>query len=104
MKLLKKLFVAGLFASFSTLAFASAGAVNINKASAHTLEHSLKDISASQAHAIVAYRRKHGPFLNLSELLYVKGVGRAQIKPNYKDMKVGDVNGSMEKGPGSRGV
>ena len=104
MKLLKKLFVAGLFASFSTLAFASMGVVNVNKASARTLEHDLKDVSSSQAHAIVSYREKHGPFLNLSELMYVKGVGRAQIKPNYKDMKVGKVNGSMRKLKSARGV
>ena len=104
MKLLKKLLVAGLFASFSSLAFANAGAVDINTASAHALSHDLKDISGSQARAIVKYRQKYGPFLNLAGLMYVKGVGRAQIKPNYSHMTVGKVNGSMRKGPGRRGV
>lgn len=97
MKLFKKVLLTVLFASISSLAFAASSVVNVNKASAGKIEQDLKDISATQAHAIVTYRKKHGPFLNLQELLFVKGVGRAQIKPNYKDMTVGKVDGSMRK-------
>jgi competence protein ComEA len=40
----------------------------------------LPGIGETRARAIVAYRNAHGGFRNLSQLLQVKGIGRALLK------------------------
>jgi competence protein ComEA len=40
----------------------------------------LPGIGETRARAIVAYRSAHGGFRNLSQLLQVKGIGRALLK------------------------
>jgi len=40
----------------------------------------LPGIGPSRARAIVAFRTAHGPFRSLSQLLQIKGIGRALLK------------------------
>lgn len=48
--------------------------LNINTASAAELD-ALPGIGPAKAQAIVAYRRKHGPFATPADLVQVKGIG-----------------------------
>lgn len=73
-----------LFFSFSI----ACGAVNINRANAAQLE-TLYGIGPSKAKEIVAYRKSHGPFRTVGEIVNVKGIGpktlekmRSQITVN----------------------
>ncbi len=49
-------------------------AVNINSADEAALE-SVNGIGRAKAAAIIKYRKDHGPFKTLNELLKVKGIG-----------------------------
>lgn len=53
--------------------------VDLNRADEAALE-GLPGIGEAKARAIVAYRTAHGGFRNLSQLLNVKGIGRALLK------------------------
>ena len=53
---------------------ARAQPVNINTASAAELD-ALPGIGPAKARAIVAHRRKHGPFASPGDLVAVKGIG-----------------------------
>ena len=68
----------------SMLAFAAwaAGPVNINSASAEEISESLNDIGLSKAALIVEYRKTHGSFTHVDELVNVKGVGLRTIDKN----------------------
>ena len=68
----------------SMLAFAAwaAGPVNINSASAEEISESLKGIGLSKAELIVKYRKTHGSFTHVDELVNVKGVGLRTIDKN----------------------
>lgn len=56
--------------------------LNINRASAAELSSTLKGIGPSKATAIVAYRKTHGPFHSIDELVKVKGIGSSTISKN----------------------
>ncbi|OCX11582.1 ComEA family DNA-binding protein [Pseudomonas graminis] len=56
--------------------------VNLNSASAETLQKELSGIGAAKANAIVAYREEHGGFTAVDELLEVKGIGKALLDKN----------------------
>ena len=69
-------------------AFAHA-AVNINTADAKTFDKEMKGVSPKTAQAIVDYRVKNGPFKSVDDLEKVKGVGKATIEKNRKNLTLG---------------
>ena len=64
-----------------------AGQVNINSADASTLAE-LKGIGDVKAQAIVDYRKKNGPFTNISDLQKVKGISAKTIEKNQQDLSL----------------
>lgn len=66
----------------------SDGAIlNINTASAAELT-SLTGVGHTTAAAIVDYRKAHGSFGSVDELLYVKGIGAATLNKNRHRLSV----------------
>lgn len=63
--------------------------VDINTADAAELARVLHGVGRSKAEAIVAHREKFGPFTNVDELRYVKGIGDATVERNRARMTVG---------------
>lgn len=61
------------------LALFTAGPLDLNRIDFDTLRV-LKGVGPKMAAAIIAHRRKHGPFQRIEELLEVKGVGPAKLK------------------------
>ncbi len=57
---------------------ASSGPVNLNTASGIQLE-SLPGIGPATAAAIIAYREEHGGFVEVADLLGVRGIGEAKL-------------------------
>lgn len=55
--------------------------INVNTADALALTN-LKGVGEKKALAIIAYRRKHGPFASLADLEEVPGIGPAIIERN----------------------
>jgi competence protein ComEA len=82
----------------SLLAFAlalpafAATPVNVNKADATTLSHSLDGVGPTKAAAIVAYRDEHGPFKNVDDLSQVKGIGPATLERNRSAILLSDAD------------
>ena len=64
-----KIFLALLF--FSTLLFS---AINVNKANSAQLQ-TLNGIGPTKAQEIIDYRKSHGGFKTVEELVNVKGIG-----------------------------
>lgn len=58
---------------------AQASAIDLNTADERALL-GLPGIGPSRARAIVAYREAHGGFRSLSQLLQIKGIGRALLR------------------------
>ncbi len=56
--------------------------ININQASADTLDLALDGIGAKKAQAIVDYRELHGPFASVEDLANVKGIGAGTLERN----------------------
>lgn len=73
--------------------------VNVNKADAATIAHSLDGIGASKAEAIVAWREAHGPFKTVDELTQVKGVGPATLERNRDAILLTDAPGDAKAAP-----
>jgi len=63
----------------SFLGSASAGLIDINKASKEDLER-LPGIGPKTAEAIIAYRESHGLFERVEDLLQVKGIGPKKLE------------------------
>lgn len=63
-----------------------AGPVNINTADAEAISNALTGIGPKKADAIVQYRKEHGQFKALDELVNVAGIGEKTIKANEKDI------------------
>jgi competence protein ComEA len=55
------------------------GPINLNSATAEQLDD-LPGIGPATAAAIVAYRRDHGPFQSVDQLLDVRGIGAAKLE------------------------
>lgn len=55
------------------------GQININTASAEEIAAALKGIGMRKAEAIVAFRTTHGNFVDVEELVEVKGIGEATL-------------------------
>ena len=62
--------------------------VNLNAASAETLQKELSGIGAAKANAIVAYREDHGGFTAVDELIEVKGIGKALLDKNRDKLSI----------------
>lgn len=58
-----------------------AAKVSINKADADTLA-GLIGVGPAKAEAIVAYRKAHGGFKSIEQLMEVKGIGESTIEKN----------------------
>ncbi len=56
--------------------------VNINSADAATLAQTLEGVGEQKASAIVAHRKKHGPFKSIDALDQVKGIGGKTLEKN----------------------
>ena len=63
--------------------------VDLNTADAETLARVLVGVGEAKAEAIVAHRDQFGPFTDVDELQYVKGIGAATIEANRDRMTVG---------------
>ena len=61
---------------------AHAGPVNVNTADAETISAELQGVGLSKAHAIVDYRKAHGPFKSVDDLTLVKGIGERTVEIN----------------------
>jgi competence protein ComEA len=61
------------------LAASASAPIDLNSASAAELE-SLPGIGPSRALAILAFREAHGGFHSVSQLLRIKGIGRATLR------------------------
>jgi competence protein ComEA len=57
----------------------SAGKIDLNRADAAGLMR-VKGIGAKTAEAILAYRRAHGPFRDMRDLLQIKGIGEKKLE------------------------
>lgn len=87
MKILKQI-VVGLTAALIISTSAFAGLVNINKADALTIQKNLKGVGKVKAEAIVKYRKKHGLFKKVEDIVKVKGIGPKLLKKNLKDLSL----------------
>lgn len=67
---------------------ALAGEVNVNTASAETIADELKGVGKTKADAIVAYRKQHGAFARVEDLLRVQGVGPRILEDNAGDIRL----------------
>ena len=70
---------------------AMAGTVNINLANIGELSENIHGIGPKLAQAIVNYRRQHGDFSSIDELVGVRGIGLTIIKSNRGVIVVKDV-------------
>ena len=62
--------------------------ININNASAQELADALNGVGLERAKAIVAWRQKNGQFLQLNDLLKVKGIGKKILAANAEKIKL----------------
>ncbi|MEQ7919206.1 helix-hairpin-helix domain-containing protein [Xanthomonas sp. WHRI 1810A] len=62
--------------------------VNLNTATAETLQKELSGIGAGKASAIVAYRDENGSFTSIDELIEVKGIGKAILDKNRDKLSI----------------
>lgn len=69
-------------ASSATISKAAPPQVNINNADAATLAQTLEGVGEQKASAIVAHRKKHGPFKSVDGLDQVKGIGEKILEKN----------------------
>lgn len=79
MRFIYILFLSVLLISPSTLL---AEKVDINRADAKMLAQNLKGIGNKKAKAIIKYRKQHGSFKNINQLLKVKGIGKKILADN----------------------
>ncbi|MEJ2044329.1 MAG: helix-hairpin-helix domain-containing protein [Reinekea sp.] len=64
--------------------------VDINNDSAEKMADLLKGIGLKKANAIVAYRKEHGPFSNVEDLIMVSGIGPSTLEKNRSALRIGD--------------
>jgi len=68
---------------------AIAAAVDVNSADARAIADALSGVGPKTAAAIVTYRKQHGPFKVVEDLLNVKGIGPKTLERNRKDITLG---------------
>jgi competence protein ComEA len=81
-------FIALIALTFAAPAIA-ATQVDINSADARTLAQSLDGVGLSKAEAIVAYRKRHGPFRTIEDFAKVEGIGPRIIQENRSSIVFG---------------
>lgn len=81
MKILRRVFFLAVCAMALPL-MAYAGPVNVNEADAETISAELQGVGLSKALAIVDYRKAHGPFKSVDDLVLVKGIGERTVEIN----------------------
>lgn len=82
---LSSIFVAAvLMTVLSMRAFAAP--VDVNSADANTLAEALNGVGPKIAAAIVSYRKEHGPYKSVDDLLKVKGIGPKILERNKNDI------------------
>lgn len=79
--------IALLFALLAGPAWAAQ--VNINTADAATLSAGISGVGEKKAEAIIKYRKEHGPFKSVDELVNVPGIGEKTVEHNRNNMTVG---------------
>ena len=84
----KQLLIAAWVASSLFSLQVHAGEVNVNTASAETIADELKGVGMAKADAIVAYRKKHGAFSSVEDLLRVQGIGPRILTDNADDIRL----------------
>ncbi len=62
--------------------------VDINQATESELASALKGVGKKKAKAIVDYRKNHGHFKSLDDLVVVKGISSKTIEKNRKNMRL----------------
>jgi len=66
----------------------SAGPVDINTADAATLASAINGVGEKKAATIVEYRKTHGPFASIDDLVMIKGIGAGTIDRNRDNLTV----------------
>lgn len=64
-----------------------AGSISLNTASSAQLD-SLPGVGPSTAQKILGYRREHGGFSSIDELMAVKGIGPKKLKAMRKYLRL----------------
>ena len=95
MKTLRALLVIFVLGIFSSAGYAAP--VNINTADAVALAESLSGVGPKIATSIIAYRKKHGPFAKIEDLVNVKGIGPKTLEKNRKDILLTDPGAKQKK-------
>ena len=72
----------------SQLSQENVATVHLNSADAATLQRELSGVGETKAAAIVAYRKEHGNFSSVDELLEVKGIGKNILEKNRNKLTV----------------
>lgn len=80
--------IAGL-ALWGWTTLAAAAPVDINTADAAALAKELRGVGSDRAQAIVQYRKEHGAFRTVDELVKVKGIGKKIVEANRVNLLVG---------------
>ena len=65
-----------------------AGPININTANIESLAKNIKGVGVKKAQAIVQYRKTHGPFKRIDDLVKVKGIGPKLLEKNRADLRI----------------
>lgn len=63
-----------------------AAPVDVNSADAAMLAESLQGVGPKIASAIVEYRKQHGPYKTVDDLLNIKGLGPRTLERNKSDI------------------
>jgi len=66
----------------------AAAPVDINTADAQVLAVEMRGVGTDDAQAIVQYRKEHGPFRTVDELVKVKGIGKKIVEANRVNLIV----------------
>lgn len=87
-KLTNLLIILGIVFSSSTLL---AAPVDINTADATTLAANINGVGQKKAEAIVQYRKTHGSFKRIDDLVKVRGIGAKLLEKNRADLMISPV-------------
>lgn len=62
--------------------------VNINTADIKSLAENIKGVGEKKAQAIIKYRKTHGAFKRVDDLVKVKGIGAKLLEKNRADLRI----------------
>ena len=85
---MKTIHLIAVLATFLFSSFVTAAPVNINTADASEISQALTGVGPSKAEAIVQYRNQNGEFKNASDVVQVKGIGKATYEKNKADILI----------------